>query len=41
MSDEDLDFVKAKTKEVTLSFYRTYNNNVPPNLSIDEFSALK
>ena len=27
MSNEDLDFVKAKTKEAALSFYRTDNNN--------------
>ena len=33
LSDEDLDFVKAKTKEAALSPYRIYNNNVPQNLS--------
>ena len=33
LSNEDLDFVKAKTKEAALSSYRSYNNNVPQNLS--------
>ena len=28
LSNEDLDFVKAKTKEVALSSYRSYNNNL-------------
>ena len=28
LSNEDLDFVKAKTKETVLSSYRSYNNNV-------------
>ena len=32
MSNEDLDFVKAKTKEAALSSYRTYINNVSQNL---------
>ena len=36
-----LDFVKAKTKEATLSSYRSYNNNVPQNLSKEEFTALQ
>ena len=40
MSNEDLDFVKAKTKEAALSSYRSYNN-VPQNLSNEEFIALK
>ena len=39
LSNEDLDFVKAKTKEAALSPYRTYNNNVPQNLPNDEFIA--
>ena len=40
-SSKDLDFVKAKTKEVALSCYKTYNDNVPQNLSKYEFIALK
>ena len=41
LSNEDLDFVKAKTKEAALSSYRSYNNNVPQNLSMEEFTALQ
>ena len=41
MSNEDLDFVKAKTKEAALSSYRSYNSNVPQNLSYKEFTALQ
>ena len=41
LSNEDLDFVKAKYKEEALSSYRTYNNNVPQNLSNNEFIALQ
>ena len=33
LSNEDLDFVKTKTKEAALSSYRSYNNYVPQNLS--------
>ena len=40
MSNKDLDFVKTKSKEAALSSNRTYNNNVPQNLSSDEFLAL-
>ena len=29
LSNEDLDFVKAKTKEEALPSYRTYNDNMP------------
>ena len=29
LADEDLDFVKTRTKEAALSSYRNYNNNVP------------
>ena len=36
-----MDFVKAKTKEAALSSYRSYNNNVPQNLSKEEFTALQ
>ena len=39
--NEDLHFVKAKTKEVALSSYRSCNNNVPQNLSKEEFTALQ
>ena len=41
MSNEELDFVVAKTKEVALSSYRSYNNNVTQNLSWEEFIALQ
>ena len=41
MSNENLDFVTAKTKEAALSSYRSYNNNVPQNLSKEEFTALQ
>ena len=40
LSDEDLDFVKTRTKEVALS-YQNYNNNVPQHLSKEEFLALQ
>ena len=39
LSNEDLDFLKAKTKEAALSSYRSYNNNVPQNLFMEEFTA--
>ena len=43
LSNEDLDFVKAKTKEAAPSSYnnRSYNNNVPQNVSKEEFIALQ
>ena len=41
LSDEDLDFVKTRTKEAALSSYRNYNNNVPQHLSEEEFLALQ
>ena len=41
LPNEDLDFLKAKTKEVALSSYRTYIDNVPQNVSNDEFIALQ
>ena len=42
MSNEDLDFDKAKAKEAARSSYRTYNNNnMPQNLSNDELIALQ
>ena len=40
MSNKDLDF-KVKTKEAVPSSYRACNNNVPQNLSNDEFIALQ
>ena len=40
-SNEDLDFAKAKTKEATTSLYITCNDNLPQNLSYDEFMALE
>ena len=41
LSNEDLNFVKAKTKEAALPSYRSYNSNVPQNLSKEEFIALQ
>ena len=41
LSHEDLDFVKAKTKKAALSFYRSYNNNIPQNPSQEKFIALQ
>ena len=41
LSNEDLDFVKTKTKEAAVSSYRNYNNNVPQHLSKEEFLALQ
>ena len=41
MSNEELDFVVAETKEVALSSYRSYNNNVTQNLSWEEFIVLQ
>ena len=40
LSNEDLDFLKTKTKEAAPS-YRSYNNNVPQNLSKEEFASLQ
>ena len=36
-----LPFVKTRIKEVALSTYRNYNNNVPQHLSKEEFLALQ
>ena len=41
LSAEDLDFIKNKTKDIALSSFRTYNNNVSQLLSKGEFDALK
>ena len=41
MSNEDLDSVKAKTKEATLSSYRSYHNNAHQSLSKEEFITLQ
>ena len=40
-STEDFDFIKTKTKDIALSSFRTYNNNVTQHLSKGEFNALK
>ena len=40
LSNEDLDFVKTKTKETTLSSFRQYNKNPQQNLSKEELAAL-
>ena len=41
LANEDLDFVKTRTKNAALSSYRNYNNNVPQNLSKEEFLVLQ
>ena len=41
MSNEDLDFVKTRTKDAALSCYRNYNNNLPRYFSNEEFLALQ
>ena len=41
LSKEELGFVKAKTEEAELSSNRTFNNNVPQNLSKGESIALQ
>ena len=41
LSNEDLDFVKTRTKEAALSSYRNYNNNVPQHLSKEYFLFYK
>ena len=38
---EDLDFIKTKTKDIALSSFSTYNNNVPHYLSKGIIDALK
>ena len=40
LSNEDLDFVKTKTKETALSPFRQYNKNPQQNLSKEELAAL-
>ena len=40
LCNEDLDFVKTKTKEAALSSYRSYNNNVPQNLYIKKMDDI-
>ena len=40
-STEDLDFLKAKTKDIALSSFHIYNNNVIQHLSKGEFDPLK
>ena len=40
LSNEDLDSVKAKTKETALSSFRQYNKNSQQNLSEEELAAL-
>ena len=41
LSNEDLDFLKTRTKEAALSFHRNYNNNVPQHLSKEEILVLQ
>ena len=41
LSNENLDFVKTRTKEAALSSYRNYNNTVPQGLSKEDFLALQ
>ena len=40
LSNEDLDFVKTKTKETALSSFRQYNKNSQQSLSKQELAAL-
>ena len=40
MSNEDLDFVKTKTKATALSSFRQYNKNPQQNLSKEELATL-
>ena len=40
LSNEDLDFVKIKTKETALLSFRQYNKNPQQNLSKEELTAL-
>ena len=40
LSNEDLDFVKTKTKVSALSSFREYNKNPQQNLSKEELAAL-
>ena len=40
LSNEDLDFVKTKTKKTTLLSFKQYNKNPQQNLSKEELSAL-
>ena len=41
LSNGDLDFVKTKIKDATLSSFRFYNANIPQNLSYEELEALE
>ena len=41
LSNENLDFVKTRTKEAAPSSYWNYNNNVLQHLSKEEFLALQ
>ena len=41
LSNENLEFLKTKTKDVALSSLRYFNLNVPQHLSDSEFHALK
>ena len=41
LPNENLDFVKIRTKEAALFCYRNYNNNVPQHLSEEGFLALQ
>ena len=41
LSNEDLEFVKTRTKEEALPSYRNYKNNVPQYLSKEELQNLR
>ena len=41
LSNKDLDFGKARTKEAAICSYWNYNNNGPQHLSKEEFLALQ
>ena len=40
LSNEDLEFVKTKTKETALSSFRQYNKSPQQNISKEELAAL-
>ena len=41
MPRDNLDYIKAKIKDLALRSFRHYNANIPQHLSNEEFEALK
>ena len=41
MPRDNLDYIKAKIKDLALTSFRHYNANIPQHLSNEEFEALK